>query len=108
MPMMPTKLTTIPTSTIPMRPLVLAVTPRLEKAITKPRNVTTSPAKVISAILLSATKPDVLALVFQRLNLAEHRYGRDHRDRRQQQRDHAAAIEHSDAEQRERNEQCEQ
>src|SRR6266478_1162797 len=46
-PMIPTKLTAIPTSTMTMRPPTLDVAPRLPTLIKKPNNVTTSPAMII-------------------------------------------------------------
>src|SRR5712691_11575773 len=57
-PMMPNRLTAIPTSTIIMRPFTLEVMLRLITAITKPKKVTTIPMPAIFLDLLSS----VLAL----------------------------------------------
>src|SRR6185369_685853 len=45
--MIPMRLTTIPTSTIPRRPVLLDVIPTLAAASTKPANVTTRPTNAI-------------------------------------------------------------
>src|SRR5258705_13632795 len=46
-PMMPTRLTTMPTSTRPRRPVVLDAIPTLDAASTNPANVTAIPTSAI-------------------------------------------------------------
>src|SRR6185369_10910751 len=103
-PMMPARLTAMPARTIAMRTPVLSLTPRLIKAITKPRNVTASPTYVISAS--SSTSHSIGgtdgSLVLQRFNLQEHRNRSRHRHRREEEEQHAAVVEHRQTQKRER------
>src|SRR5260370_12385898 len=75
-PMIPTKLTAMPTSTMTMRPLTLDTAPRLATLIKKPSNVTTIPAIIISSSPRSRFSPRLFVLVLPGLALHEEK-GRD-------------------------------
>src|SRR5689334_17360835 len=94
-PMMPARLIAMPARTMAIRTPVLSLMPRLTKATTKPRNVTASPAYVISAS--SSTNHSIggtgVSLVLQRFDLQEHRNRSRHRHRGQEEEQNASVVE---------------